>query len=311
MTLENRTSQTPSAPHIPQVADNAELARSLPGDFRSELTEVNGTRLHYVSGGRGEPLVLLHGWPQTWWAYRQVMPALAEHYRVIAVDHRGIGVPDADKPQDGFDKKNMARDVHELVRSLGYDRVNITGHDLGAMVAFSFAANHPAATRKVALLDVAHPDETYYQMPMMLPPRTGFNMWWMAFNRVQDLPEKLIEGRAWHLIDWLYDNSLPDPTAISAYDRAVYARAYDTPAAIRAYTGWYQAFDQDIEDLKTYDKVTAPLLALAAPSQYEQVQGQLASVATDVRYAQVEKSMHWLAEDDPELVSRALLDFFA
>lgn len=294
----------------PEVPGNAELASSL-GDFHSEFADVNGTRLHYVVGGSGEPVVLLHGWPETWWAYRKLMPRLAERYRVIAVDHRGIGVPDELKPTDGFTKKNMARDVHELIRSLGYGSAHIVGHDMGAMVGYSFAANHPDATRRLALLDVVHPDESYYSRPMLRRPNTGFNMWWMAFNQVRGLPEQVFAGRGWYLIDWLYTNSLKDQESVTAFDRAVYARAYDTAAGIRATNGYYQAYHQDIEDLKGYGKVTAPILALAAPTQYDQVQDQLSRSATDVRMVRVEKSMHWLAEDDPDLVSGELLDFLA
>ncbi|OAR22151.1 alpha/beta hydrolase [Streptomyces sp. ERV7] len=295
----------------PVVPENAELAQSLDGDFQSKFADVNGTRLHYVEGGTGDLVVLLHGWPETWWAFRKLMPQLAEHYKVVAVDHRGIGIPDELKPSDGFTKKNMARDVHELIRSLGYESAHIVGHDLGAMVAYSFAANYPEATRRLALLDVVHPDESYYDRPMLRRPRTGFNMWWMAFNQVQGLPEKVFAGHGWDLIDWLYSNSLKDPESVTAFDRAVYARAYDTAEGIRAANGWYQAYHQDIEDLKTYDKVSAPLLALAAPTQYDQVEEQLSHIATDVRMVRVDKSMHWLAEDDPELVSQELLGFLA
>ncbi|MFD6619921.1 alpha/beta fold hydrolase [Streptomyces albidoflavus] len=268
-------------------------------------------RLHYVVGGSGDPVVLLHGWPETWWAYRKIMPQLARHHRVIAVDHRGIGIPDELKPSDGFSKKNMARDVRELIRALGYDSAHIVGHDIGAMVGFSFAANHPGATRSLVLLDVVHPDETYYSRPMLRRPNTGFNMWWMAFNQVRDLPEQLLAGRGWNLIDWLYSNSLRDQGSVTSFDRAVYARAYDTPAGIRATNGYYQAYHQDIEDLKGYGKVTAPVLALAAPSQFDQVQEQLSGIATDVRMVRVDNSMHWLAEDDPDLVGRELLAFLA
>jgi len=295
----------------PEVPDNAGLARSLGGDFRSEFADVNGTRLHYVVGGSGEPVVLLHGWPETWWAYRKLIPLLAGNYRVIAVDHRGIGIPDEQKPADGFTKKNMARDVYELIRSLGYGSAHVVGHDMGAMVAYSFAANHPEATRRLTLLDVVHPDETYYGRPMLRRPNTGVNMWWMAFNQVRGLPEQVFAGRGWYLIDWLYSTSLIDQESVTPFDRAVYARAYDHTAVTRATNGYYQAYHQDIEDLKGYPKVTAPLLAMAAPTQYDQVRDQLAHIATDVRMVRVDNSLHWLAEDAPDLVARELLAFLA
>lgn len=302
---------SPAAGGLPtkNLPSDAELARSLPGNFRSHHADVNGTRLHYVAGGKGEPLVLLPGWPETWWADRKIMPALAQHYRVIAVDARGQGA--SARPADGYDKKTMARDVYELVRQLGYRSVNIAGHDIGAMVAYSFAANHPDATRRLALLDVTHPDQSLYELRMLLPPNTGFNMWWFAFNQVQGLPQDLLTGRFWRVIDWLFDNSLYDQSNVSAFDRAVYARAYDNHDGIRASCAWYQALNQDIADMKTYGKVTAPVLGMACPSEFEHVRTTLANVATDVRgMVPVPKSMHWLTEDDPELVSRTLTDFF-
>jgi len=119
--------------------------QDLPG-FRHGYTQVNGVRLHHVTGGRGKPLVLLAGWPQTWWAYHRIMPALATKFRVIAVDLRGQG--SSEKPRGGFDKKTMATDVHELVKRLGHTEVDVVGHDIGAMTAFAFAANFPQATGK-------------------------------------------------------------------------------------------------------------------------------------------------------------------
>ncbi|MGF1428592.1 alpha/beta fold hydrolase [Kitasatospora sp. LaBMicrA B282] len=291
------------------VPSDAELACSLPGGFRSDYADVNGTRLHYVAGGRGEPLVLLPGWPETWWADRKILPILAQRYRVIAVDARGQG--GSARPEGGYDKKTMARDVYELVRGLGYRSVNIAGHDIGAMVAYSFAANHPDATRALAMLDVVHPDDSLYQLPMLLPPNAGFNMWWFAFNQVVGLPQDVMAGRFWRVIEWLYDNSLYDQSHVTELDRAVYSRAYDNRDGIRASCGWYQALNQDIADMRTYDKVSAPVIGLACPSEFDRVQSTLQNVTTDLRgMVQVSKSMHWLAEDDPELVSRTLTNFF-
>ncbi|GHA95761.1 alpha/beta fold hydrolase [Streptomyces chryseus] len=166
--------------------------------FAHHYADVNGTRLHYVTGGQGEPLVLLPGWPQTWWQFHQVMPALAEHYQVIAVDYRGMGA--SAKPADGYDKKTMARDVYELVRHLRHEKVNIAGEDIGAMVAYAFAANHPEATNKLAFWEVGHPGEVFNDLRMMPQPGQP-HLWWFAFNQVDDLPEKLLAGRYRLLLD--------------------------------------------------------------------------------------------------------------
>jgi pimeloyl-ACP methyl ester carboxylesterase len=104
--------------------------------------------------------VLLPGWPRAWWQFHKMMPALAERYRVIAVDIRGMG--DSDKPVSGYAKKTVASDVYELVRTLGYDKVAVAGQDVGSMVAFSFAANHPEATTRLALWEPGHPNEAWH-----------------------------------------------------------------------------------------------------------------------------------------------------
>jgi pimeloyl-ACP methyl ester carboxylesterase len=291
----------------PAAADASKFEEAgLPG-FRHNYARVNGIRLHYVTGGEGEPLVLLPGWPQTWWLYRKIMPALATRFRVIAVDLRGQG--GSEKPQGGFDKKTMATDIHELVRKLGYDEVNIVGHDLGSMAAFAFAANFPGATKKVAFMDVLHPDESFYQLPL-LPRPGGFSLWWFAFNQVQTLPEQLLAGRFRYLIDWLFANTAFNPAAIDERSREIYARAYNTPDAIRASNGWYQAFHQDIADGKTYGKLTAPVLGLASVSSYDQFVAALPNLANRFEVVRVDGSGHWLAEEQPDLVAREIIRFF-
>ncbi|GAB2691605.1 alpha/beta fold hydrolase [Kitasatospora kifunensis] len=299
------------------VPSDAELASSLTGplgvEFRSEYATVNGLRLHYVAGGQGKPLVLLPGWPQTWWEYHKVMPALAAAgRRVIAVDLPGMG--SSDKPATGYDKKTMASVIHALIGALGYDQVDLAGHDVGAQVAFSFAANHPLATGKVAMLDVLHPDASLYQIPMLPPPGSPFFPWWFAFNQVADLPEQLLAGRAHLLVDWVFDHFLLDQNAVSAQDRAVYARAYDTAEAIRGGSGWYQTFGQDIVDLGAYGKVAAPILGMVSNLGdgmfAAQMQATLPAQASDVRVVVVPNAGHYFVEEAPQAVIEEFNRFF-
>jgi pimeloyl-ACP methyl ester carboxylesterase len=292
----------------PAVASDAALARSL-GDFRSEYADVNGTRLHYVTGGKGAPLLLLPGWPQTWWQFHKMMPALAKSYRVIAVDLRGMG--GSSKPQGGYDKKTMARDIYELVRKLGYDKVDIAGHDIGAMVAQSFAANHPGAARKIALLDVAHPEEGLNNLTLIPQPGQPFFLWWFAFNQVDVLPEQLLAGRFRLLTDHLCGLMLQNQAAIGERDRAIYAHAYSTPDAIRAGNGWYKTFSQDIADDKTYPKITTPILGLAAAGNYDYLVDVLSRKAIDVRTRKIDNSGHYLTDEQPEAVVAELKAFFS
>ncbi|MEV4110694.1 alpha/beta hydrolase [Nonomuraea sp. NPDC049695] len=303
-----------------QAPSDAELARSLEGGFVSSHADVNGVRLHYVIGGRGEPLVLLGGWPQTWWEFHKIMPPLAERHRVIAVDLRGMG--GSDKPASGYDKKTMAGDIHALTRHLGYDAVDIAGHDIGGMVAYAFAANHPESTRRIALLDIAHPDDRFYDYSLL--PRPGRQqidgdihagpgrfLWWFAFNQVPGLPERLLAGRSRLLVDWMCDYLIEDPTAIGDRDRDIYAHAYSTPDAVRAGNAWYRAFGQDIADEKTYGPVAAPILALGGgEGGYRLLRHVLADKGTDVEVVEVPGSGHYIPEEQPETVVKQLTRFF-
>jgi pimeloyl-ACP methyl ester carboxylesterase len=240
---------------------------------------------------------------------------------VIAVDLRGMG--GSDKPAGGYDKKTMAADIRALVHRLGHDRVDIAGHDIGGMVAYAFAANHPESTRRIALLDIAHPDDRFYRHSLLPAPgrqevggdihaAPGRFLWWFAFHQVPDLPGRLVAGRSRLLVDWMIDYLAERPEAIDDHAREVYARAYATEDAIRASGGWYRAFGRDIEDGKTYAPVAAPLLALGGgEGGYRLLSAVLADRGADVRVLPVPGSGHYLPEEQPEAVVRHLLEFFA
>jgi pimeloyl-ACP methyl ester carboxylesterase len=295
-----------------KLSDKA-LVASLPG-FRNGYATVNGVRLHYVVGGRGAPLMLLPGWPETWWEFHKIMPALAQRYRVIAVDLRGMG--SSDKPEGGYDKKTMAEDVYQLARHLGYQRVNVAGHDLGSIVAFGFAATHPETAIRIAMLDVAYPDESWYQLSLI--PRPGqqdHHPWWMAFNQLKVLPEQLLTGRSIHLINWKFaqPGALFNKDAVDDRDKSVYARAYDYPDAIRASNGWYQAVSQDILDLATFPVVRTPILAMHGDTNVQGPPGMLPGLqgrASDVTPLEIKNAGHYMPEDQPKLVIHGLTSFF-
>lgn len=281
------------------------VAAAAPGATLPGFRSGHAAGVHYVAGGAGEPLMLLPGWPQTWWEFRKIMPALARRYRVIAVDLPGIG---GSRPTGG-DKKSMAAAVHGLVQALGLRSVHVAGHDIGAMVAFSFAANHPAATRTVTIMDVPHPDESLLGVPLLAPPGQ-VHPWWFAFNQVQGLPEQLLAGRFRYLVDYLCELLLVNPAAIGERDRAIYTAAYSTPAAIRAGNAWYQSLFQDIEDQKAYSTITAPMLGIASlASPYLEV--TLRSKGSDVRIVDVPTSGHFLPEEQPDVVVEAISDLLS
>lgn len=301
---------------------SAALAHSIEGSFSSRHAEVNGVRLHYViadapAQGR-ETLLLLGGWPQTWWQWHKVMPDLSRRYQVIAVDLRGCG--GSARPQTGYDKKTMAHDIRELVRHLGLGKVHLVGHDIGAMVAYAYAANFPDAIGKLSMLDVAHPDESLAGLTLLPGPDQHIDsvievgsrpyLWWFAFNQVRGLPEQLLEGRSDLLIEWLVERLAKDPESIDARAREVYARAYATPDAIRAGNAAYQAFHTDIADERTYHSVAAPILALGGDaSNYTHLRDMLPSKGRNVRVIEVADCGHYIAEEQPRVVVDALTSF--
>ncbi|MFI8181467.1 alpha/beta fold hydrolase [Actinacidiphila glaucinigra] len=275
--------------------------------FEDGYTEVNGTRLHYVIGGEGEPLVLMEGWPRTTHALRGIMAPLARHFRVIAVDYRGMG--GSDKPAGGYDKKNMAKDVYELVRSLGYEQINIAGGDMGSTVAYSFAANYPEATRKLAVWEGATFTSDHLAITAF-PQPGGWNAWWYSLSHVEDLPAKLLAGRFRHVIDWAIDHFAVHPEKISEEDRAIYAAAYDDPDAVRASFATYAAIHQDLADGETYPKLAMPVLGLGGPLVIGAIEGAVRARATDTRFVTIEDTGHYLAEEQPEALAAELQKFF-
>lgn len=292
---------------------DAALVAWLPG-FRNADVTVNGVKLHYVIGGQGSPVVLLPGWPETWWSWHKIMPELAKTHTVISLDIRGMG--QSDKPADGYEKKMLASDVHELVKALGYGKADVIGHDIGSMVAFAYAANYPEATGKVVMLDVPHPDAELAKWPL-LPTVGTFGdkidedhayPWWFAFHQVKGLPEDMLEGREEIEQKWFFRYLMKDESKIDARDRAVYAASYASRDAIRAGNAWYQAFPQDIIDDGNYAKLEMPVLALGGPG-YVWLKTTLERKTTNLKAFKIADSGHFIAEEQPEETLKHITDF--
>lgn len=293
-----------------------QLIKDFPG-FTNHYAVVDGVRLHYVQGGSGKPLVCLPGWPQTWYSYHPVATALAKNYRVIVIDIRGMG--SSGKPESGYDKKTMATDILKLIQQLGLTKVYIMGHDIGGMVAMSFAFNYPEFTEKLIIADGSHPSEDMVQMPL-IPAAGTFTekmdatmpyAWWMAFNQVKGFPEKILEGRFQYLLDWLFPYVMIDDRKMSLFEREMYASIYNGVDSIRASNAWYQTFTQDIEDAKTYQQLTMPVLGICSYISYNYMNMGLPYVAKDVKVIGILDSGHYLYEEQPEQVIDAVVSFLA
>ena len=265
--------------------------------------------LHYVTAGSGDPLVLLHGWPQTWYEWRRIMPELAERYTVIAPDMRGLG--DSSRPATGYDKRTIAGDIRQLVRKLGFEQILLVGHDWGGPVAYAYACGHPEEVRRLAILDVTIPNETWERIPQIT--RRG-GIWHVAFHSVRDLPESLIHGRERTYLSWFYRTAAYNPAAITEADIDEYVRCYSAPGALRAGFEYYRAIFTDIDHNKDNAKtrLKMPVLALGGERGFRSAPLKcMKELAVDVCGGVVERSGHWIPEERPDYLIEQLVEFFS
>ncbi|WP_316800881.1 alpha/beta hydrolase [Pedobacter frigidisoli] len=290
------------------------LIQDFPG-FCNDYVEVNGVRLHYIDGGSGEAIICLPGWPQTWYSYRNIALEFLKTHRVIVVDIRGMGT--SNKPESGYDKKTMAQDINQLIHLLGLKKVTIIGHDIGGMVAMSLAFNHPEIVDKLVIADGLHPNEGMLQMPLLPVPGTfgqkmNTNMpyaWWMGFNQVKSLPEKILEGRFRFLLDYVFDYVMIDETKMTEKERGIYAEAYNDADSIRASNAWYQAFGQDIEDSKNYQQLQMPVLGIGSNVSHQFMQMAMTYVCQNSHLVALSGGGHYMFEETPEQVVEAVYNF--
>jgi pimeloyl-ACP methyl ester carboxylesterase len=189
--------------------------------FSHNTASVNGIQLHYVIGGQGDPVVLLHGWPETWYAWHRVMPALAKNYTVIAPDLRGLG--DSSKPVTGYDGKTLAEDIHQLVTQLGFKTISLVGHDIGTQVAYSYAAAHPTEVKRLAVMELTIPG---------FVPAGRMPLWWVIFHQTPDVPEALVQGKEMEYLSWHFHNLAYNPAAITQEAINEYVSRYSDACGI-------------------------------------------------------------------------------
>jgi pimeloyl-ACP methyl ester carboxylesterase len=271
--------------------------------FSHHMASVNGVQIHYVIGGQGKPVVLLHGWPQTWYEWRHVMPSLAKNYTVIVPDLRGLG--DSSKPVTGYDGKTTAQDIYQLVSQLGFKDIFLVGHDFGAQVAYSYAAAHPNEVKRLVILDVP--------IPGIDPGENITGLWWVQFHMVRDIPEMLVEGHERQYLTWFYRYTCSNPAAITKEDIDEYVSHYSAPGGMRAGFEYYRALFDDIKQNKEYSRVKLPMPVLALGGKCSFGTAALDSMrllATDVRGGIVPDSGHWIPEEQPHFLVDQLFKFF-
>jgi len=277
--------------------------------FSHHTAAVNGIQLHYVIGGKGDPVVLLLGWPETWYSWRHVMPALAKNHTVIVPDLRGLG--DSSKPPTGYDGKTLAEDIHQLVTQLGFKTIFLVGHDIGTQVAYSYAAAHPTEVRKLVVMELTIPG---------FVPAGKMPLWWAVFHQTPDVPEALVSGKEMMYLSWFFHNLPFNPAAITQTDINEYVSHYSAPGGMRAGFEHYRAFPQDAIQNLNYSKtkLTMPVLALGG-GYIPTFGGNIAMptiiygmklLAQNVTGITVPNSGHYIPEEQPEFVIDQLFKFF-
>jgi pimeloyl-ACP methyl ester carboxylesterase len=273
-------------------------AENIPEGFASELATVNGITLHYVRGGEGPSLILIHGFPQDWFEYHAIMPRLAKRFTVIAVDLRGVG--GSTSTQGGYDAANMAEDVYQLVSTLKLERVYIVGHDIGGMVTYAFVRRHPRSIRGAMILDQVIPGIEGWEEVQGSPA-----VWHMHFMQVPDLPEKLVIGCQADYLGYFLNFGKFTPSEV-----AHFVQAYATPEQLRAAFEMYRAFPANVQFNQTQrGRNEVPLfLAAGTGSPFAKLvpkiaEGLRASGLTRVETGLISDSIHYVVADQPEAVA--------
>ena len=278
--------------------------------LQHHTVSLNGIKMHYVAAGEGAPVVLLHGFPETWFAWRHQIPALAAKYRVIAPDLRGYGK--TSKAQAGYDKRTMARDIRELIEHLGYSKVSIIGHDRGARVATRYAKDYPKTLDRLVVMDNI-PTRIIYER---MNAEVARGHWFFIFNSVLDLPEALITGREEIWLRFIFASWCYNPELFTPEEIAVYVEAYSQPGGLRGALDDYRAAKQDVaQDEEDKDfLIECPTLVLwgedfESGGKMWDFHSIWREMAKDPTFVPIPQCGHLPHEEKPEVVNKELLNF--
>ena len=286
------------------------LPSSSPNALRRERFRLRDHTIACTVAGEGEPVVLLHGWPQTSHAWRHVIPLLSDRYTVIAPDRPGFG--ESSHPSAGFDKKTGAGVVRELLVMLGHTTIRLVGHDVGGQVAYAYAAAWPETVSHLSMIECGIPG---IMDPSAANPLQG-GSWHYAFNMMADLNEVLVSGRErtfLRYVLWRDQVGLFNAQAITESDLDVYETGMRAPGGLRSSFGYYRSLPQDALDNREWTKKPLSMPTLLIGAEYSYGQGWLSSmrsVAERTETALIPASGHYPPEEQPDILANHLSRFF-
>lgn len=299
---------TPRTPG--SVSGAPHLSAGFRDTFQSRFVDAKGVRLHTVVGGKGPPLLLIHGWPQTWYQWRLVMPALARDFTVVAPDQRGIGL--SDKPLTGYDVATQANDMVALMEALGHRRFAVIGFDVGMPIGHALAADHPERIERLVVGEAIITGVT--ASPPFSPGPLNRRTWHIAFNRLgADVNEALVRGREqiYFGSEFAISAGTPLPEDVVRY---YVERLASSPDALRGSFGSYRAIDENYaqNQLRKTRRLVLPVLAIGGGKSIGVgVASTMRLVADSVQGHVIPESGHWLAEEAPDQVLAAVSPFLA
>ncbi|GAA3470581.1 alpha/beta hydrolase [Nonomuraea roseola] len=312
LTMGTAACSTPTASNVAPYAVATQDDPEFKNTFRHEFADVDGVRMHYVTGGSGTPVVLIHGWPQTWYGWWPIMPALAEHHTVYAVDLPGLG--DSNGSPTGYDKATLARYVHTLIADwLKIRDAAVVGHDFGAAVAFQYASQFPDDTARLGYFDLPLPG------PAIDASTYRSLSWHIAFHSQRRVPEAVVGDDVREYLELFYPQVSFGGTAFGGTsDRSPftdteineYARTYSRPEVLSGGFELYRALGKDVRDTAAAAPVHVPTLLMTAQGQLDAIRATVAPRMTKiVRAVDVPHAGHWLVEENPRFVTAELVRF--
>ena len=261
------------------------------------------------SGGTGEPIILLPGWPQTAEAFLPLIPSLSSNYRVFAIDPPGLG--GSDEPRSGYTAKDISAIVNETVTGLVDSPVHVIGHDVGAIIAYAWAAQYPKSVLTLTLMDATLPGISP-SLPFLLPPEANKKLFQFPFNALPDLPEILVEGKEDKFLNWLFDTKATHPERVTEERRRLYIEAYSKPGAMTRGFEYYRGVVQTSQQLAglAERKLQMPVLAVGGDFGVGDKLAQVAKlVAENVQGVVLDDCGHYVMEEQPEVLSKIILRF--